>query len=128
MIKKQAGYIPIEFETELWNKNILGEDTPDRLRDTVVFLLGINLGLRACDEHYDLHRDAKDKPSQISFERDSSGRHCLVYREDTVTKTNDGGLKNLKKDRKIVWVFPSENVNRCPIRIVDKYISLLPEV
>ena len=34
----------------------------------------------------------------------------------------------MKKDRNIVWVYPSEDPTRCPIRLVDKYISLLPEV
>ena len=128
MVKKQADFIPVQFESDLWSKNILGEDTPDKLRDTVLFLLGINLGLCAGDEHYDLRRDTKTKPSQLSFKRASNGKHCLVYREDTVTKTNNGGLKNFKKDCKIIWVYPSKNPDRCPIRLVDKYVSLLPEV
>ena len=34
----------------------------------------------------------------------------------------------MKKERKMVWVFPSENVNRCPVHLVDKYISLCPDV
>ena len=51
-----------------------------------------------------------------------------MYRKDTVTKTNDGGLANLKKECKVVWVFPSENVTKCPVHIVDKYVSLLPPV
>ena len=128
LVKKQAGFIPSDFEDSLWEKQVLGEDTPDKLRDTMLFLLGINLGLRACDEHYDLRRDSKHKPSQCSFQRANNGKRCLVYHEDTVTKTNDGGLKSLKNDRKIVWVFPSENVTKCPVRLVDKYMSLIPTV
>ena len=41
-----------------------------------------------------------------------------------MTKCNDGGLKSLKKECKIVWVYPSKNPNRCPVRLVDKYVSL----
>ena len=129
MIRKQAQLITFEHEDYLWSQGLLGEDTPDKLRETVLFLLGINLALRAGDEHYDLRRNSAEKASQLSFERDqNSGKRCLVYHEDTVTKTNDGGLSNLKKERKVVWVFPSSNVNRCPVCIVDKYMSLLPEV
>ena len=128
MIPKQACVIPQDFENSLWQKQILGEDTPDKLRDTVLFLLGINLGLRAGDEHYYLRHDSVDKPSQLSLERASNGKRCLVYREDNVTKTNDGGLKNMKKERKVIWVFPSENTIRCPVRLVDKYMSLIPQV
>ena len=129
MVKKQAKFISSEVENDLWEKGVLGEQNPDQLRETVLFLLGINLGLRAGDEHYDLRRDSLEKPSQISFKRASNGKCCLVYREDSVTKTNDGGLSSLKKDRKIRWVYPNdENVNHCPVCLVDKYVSLLPPV
>ena len=129
MVKKQAGFIPLDFEDTLWHKGVLGEDTPDKLRDTVLFLLGINLGLRAGDEHYDLRRECKTKPSQLSFERAPNGKRCLVYREDTVTKANDGGgLKSMNREGKVIWVYPAEDVVKCPIRLVDKYMSLLPMV
>ena len=61
VVKKQAAYIPQELENSLWEKNVLGEASPDQLRDTVLFLLGINLGLRAGDEHYDLRRYSNEK-------------------------------------------------------------------
>ena len=81
------------------------------------------------DEHYDLQRNSIGKPSQLSFERSENGKRCLVYRKDSVTKTNDGGLNSLKKQRKVVWVFPNnDNIAQCPVRLVDKYVSLVPEV
>ena len=73
----------------------------------MLFLLGVNLALRAGDEHYLLRREMPNKASQLSFERDSRGIRCLVYREDTGTKTNDGGLKQMRKERKVVWVYPT---------------------
>ena len=78
----------------------------------MLFLLGINLALRAGDEHYHLRRDSNDKKSQLVFERNQVGDRCLVYYEDTCTKTNNGGLKHMHKECKIVWIFPNkENVN-----------------
>ena len=125
-VVKQAQCIPLEFENQMWESGVLGEDTPDKLRNTVLFLLGMNCGLRAGDERYDLRRDTVRKQSQLTFERSENSKWCLVYREDSVTKTNDGGLESLKKQRKVVWVFPNEdNINRCTVRLVDKYISLL---
>ena len=44
-VKKQANVISTEFEAHLWDSGILGEDNPDKLRSTVLFLLGIHLGL-----------------------------------------------------------------------------------
>ena len=128
MVRKQAEYIPFDYEDKMWKDGVLGEEFPNQLRDTVLFLLGINLVLRTGDEHYNLRRDTIDKPSQLSFERNSEGVRCLVYREDCVTKTNDGGLNNLKKQRKVVWVYPSKDSSRCPVHLVDKYISLCPQV
>ena len=83
---KKADFITHEFEEKLWHKGILGEDSPDRLQNTVLYLLGVNLPLCAGAEHYQLRRDAKGKPLQFSFERNEQGIRCLVYCEDTVTK------------------------------------------
>ena len=111
----------------MWQQNILGEDTPDKLRSTVLFILGVNLALRAVDEHYNLRRDMPNQKSQLSFENDSKGVRCLVFREDSCSKTYDGGLQQMRKERKVVWIYPSTNVNRCPVRLVDKYLGLCPK-
>ena len=123
---KKAGVINSEIENKLWEEGVLGEESPDQLHSTLLFLLSMNLGLRADDKHHALRRDTPTKPSQLSFKHNDKGVRCVVYIEDSVTKTNDGGLKHMRKDKKVVWVYPSENIIRCPVRIVDKYISLLP--
>ena len=127
-VRKQAQLIDFQTENQLWESGVLGEQSPDQLRNTVLFLLGLNVGLRAGDEQYALRRDSAEKPSQLSFKRNGKGVRCLVYQEDSVTKTNDGGLSSMRKNRKCVWVYPSDNVVRCPVRLVDKYVSLLPPV
>ena len=120
--------ITFAFEQKLWDLGILGEDTPDKLRDTCLFLLGVNCLLRAVDEHYHLRRDMPNKASQLSFRMNDFGEKCLVYQEDTVTKTHDGGLSDMRRDRKVVWVFPNtQNVTKCPVRLVQKYINLCPK-
>ena len=118
--------ISYEMENHLWSTGVLGEDSPDKLHNTVLFLIGINVYLRAVDEHYNLRREMPTQASQIQFERNSKGQKCLVYREDCVTKTHDGGINDMRRDRKVVWVYPSTNIERCPVRLVDKYLSLCP--
>ena len=66
-------------------------------------------------------------PSQISFEMNDKGKLCMVYREDAVTKTHDGGLRDMRAERKVVWVYPSENPIKCPVRLTQKYLSLCPD-
>ena len=126
MVKKQADIISYEYEEKMWQNGILGEDTPDKLRSTILFLLGINLALRAVEEHYNLRRELTNKPSQLAFETNSTGVKCLVYREDHCTKTHDGGLLQRRKEKKVVWIYPSTNINRCPVRLFGKYVSLCP--
>ena len=128
MVKHQAELIPLELEKYMWESNILGEDTPDKLRSTMLFLIGINCGLRAGDEHYDLRWDGPTRKSQFSFKHNEKGVRCLVHQEDTTTETNDGGLASLKKERKVVWIHPSDNNEWCPVRLFDKFVSLLPPV
>ena len=123
-LKKQAEFTSLEYEEKLWEMGILGEAAPDQLRNTVLFLLGINLALRAGNEHYHLRRSHLGRNSQLSFEHNKKGVRCLVFHEDTVTKTNDGGLADMRKERKIVWVYPSKNSDRDPVRLVEKYMNL----
>ena len=126
--QRQADIISYEDEENLWKNNILGEDTPNKLRDTVLFLIGLNVYLRACEEHYSLRRDMPDQKSQFSFQTNAEGVRCLVYQEDSITKTHDGGLKDMRRDRKVVWVYPNKiNPARCPVRLVSKYMSLGPK-
>ena len=125
--KRIAKLITYDMEEDLWKRGFLGEDTPQKLRTTVLYNLGLNCMLRAVGEHYNLRRDVPEKSSQLSFERDNSGVRCLVYREDHVTKTHDGGLKDMRRDRKIVWVYPNDKCpDRCTVRLVDKYVGLCP--
>ena len=70
-------------------------------RDTVLFLLGINLGLRAGDEHHQLHRHAPWKESQLTFKHNDKGVRYLVYTEDTITKMHEGVLTGLLKKNKL---------------------------
>ena len=111
----------------MWGTNVLGEDTPEKLRDTVLFLIGVNCALRACDKHHQLRWPWVSSASQFSFEVNSDGIRCLVYREDSITKTNQGGLRDMKKERKIVWIKPNVNMSRCPVRLVEKYLNLVPQ-
>ena len=125
--KHQASVIMFEMENRLWESGVLGEENPEQLRNTVLFMPGMNVTLRTVDEHYNLRREMPSKVSQIQFERDPNGTKCLVYREDFVTKRHDGGINDRKTQRKEVWVYPNdENISRCTVCLVEKYLSLCP--
>ena len=54
VVKKQANFITYGMEEKLWKSRFLGEKNPDQLRNTVLFLIGINVHLCAIEEHYAL--------------------------------------------------------------------------
>ena len=105
IVKHQAGITSYEHDDSLWKKGVLGEDNPDRLRSTVLFLLCINCYLRAVQEHYGLHCDTNNSKSQLKFVLNPKGLRCVVYQEDCITKTHNGCLKDMGQDRKICWIY-----------------------
>ena len=86
--------------------------------------MGMHCALRGGVEQNNLRRPGCN--SQLSVEQDERGIECLVYREDPLQKTNQGGLLS-KGSNKIVYVYAASNSARCPIRLFKKYTSLLPQ-
>ena len=107
-------------------KRGLEEESPDQLCNTVLFLLGVNMYLRAVEHHYKLCRSVPGKASQISFEMNGNRVMCMVYKEDSTTKTHSRGLKDMRAECKIVCVYPSDDVHKCPVHLTQKYLTLCP--
>ena len=89
-LKKSSDVISMTDEDKMWLTGILGDTSPEVLRDTLMYLLGINLTLHGGDEHCALR--APGFKSQLSVKVNSEGKKYLNYDEDVVTKTNQGGL------------------------------------
>ena len=121
---KQADVLTISDEDILWNLGLLGTNSPDILLTTVMFTLGLSCSLRAGKEHYALRSIPFN--SQFTFLNDTEGKLYFRYCEDIGLKMNKGGLKHRKITPKRVDVFQIENPDRCPVRILSKYLSLLP--
>ena len=75
-----------EHEQVLWEKGILGEDSPDKLRQTVFFLIGVRFGFGGLKEQYDLMRYPDSQINIVKID----GKDVLVYREFQ-SKTRQGG-------------------------------------
>ena len=123
-VRVSSNVISLEMEIQLFDKNVLGEESPLQLLQTVIYMLGLHLALRGGVEHCHLRRPGFN--CQIQVELDSNGKRRLAYKEDPLQKTNQGGLTS-KGTRKEVFVYEASDIRRCPVRLFRKYIGLLPE-
>ena len=122
-VKKAQLLLPFD-EEYLWSLGLLGTQNPEVLLNTLVFMIGKGCALHAAKEHYALH--APPFSSQFSFLRDEHGQIFVRYKEEIGFKTNKGGIKHRKIEPKEVDIYPIENPDRCPLRILIKYLSVLP--
>lgn len=117
-----ASPISHKQENDLWEKNILGEDTPKQLSNALFFYSGKFFGLRGGAEHRDL-----EWGKQIKLSQGEEGE-VLIYKS-YANKNFNGGLEQVQsgvKPKEVV-VFPNkENPNRCFIKIYKKYANLRP--
>ena len=123
-VKVSSEIISMKHEDTLFANGLLSEDTPAKLLKTIVNLMGMHCALRGGVKHNRLRHPGSSP--QISFERDKRGIECMVYKEDPLQKTNQGGLI-CKLSNKTVYVYPSSNRERCPLHLYKKYVSLLPK-
>lgn len=119
LTKKQGEIITLEEEEQLWDEGVLGDSNPQQLLDTTVYLIGIHFALRGGSEHWGLRAEN----SQIVKGKERrTGWEYSEYRED-VSKTNAGGLKDRKQQRKITRAY--ENMGdkkRCIVRLYVRKI------
>ena len=122
---KQTKILTANHEEILWRKGLLGVHNPNVLLNTVIFSIGKGCALRAGQEH----RVLRSPPfgSQFQFMHDEEGEIFIRYSEDIGLKTNKGRLKHHKVDTKSVDIYPIDNIERCPVCIIMKYLSLLPK-
>ena len=111
-----------EHEAILWDKGILGEDSPDKLRRTVFFLIGLKFGLRGLKEQHDLRRYPDSQINIVKID----GKDALVYREFQ-TKTRQGGYQiGGKNPARVAYSFCTGFRPRCLVELFRKYLFLGP--
>ena len=121
-VQRKAEPITFEDEEILWSKRILGDNTPQSLLDTMLYMNGLYFALRGGREH----RNLRHKPSQIHLIEKPGERSYLMYVED-ISKNHPGGLKGRKIKPKVVYHYANtERPERCFVRLYKLYNSRCP--
>ena len=124
-VRRSCTIISLAHEDKMFQCGALGEENPEQLLRTVIYMLGLHLALRGGVEHTRLRRLGFQCQITTEFDNDT-GKEILLYQEDALQKTNQDSLVG-KPSHKIVRVFPSGDKNRCPVRLFGKYVGLLPQ-
>ena len=122
---KKAEVLTFTDEDLLWSLGLLGLHSPQASLDTNVFKLDFTCSLCVSKGHRLLH----STPCKFQFEflNDSSGNVFLRYTENFSLNTNKRGLKHRNLGCKAIDVYYISDVSRCPIRLLMKYLSMLPK-
>ncbi len=122
--KNQVQVIILDKENKLWDLGLLGDDTPKKLVNTLIYLLGIHLALRGGDEHKSL-KVGYYSQIKVKYDEDQQSKY-LEYRP-TSRKNNQGGLKDLCWQDKIVTAYENkQNPQHCVVHIFEKYMGRQP--
>ena len=120
--KQQAEPITEQEEELLWSKGLLGEDSPQVLLNTMVYMIGLYFALRSGKEH----RELRFSPSQIELVERDGERPYLLYTEDQ-SKNHPSGLKGRRIKRKSVKHHANlKNPSRCFVHLFTLYKSRCP--
>ncbi len=117
--------ISLEAENLMWRSGVLGEDIPVKLRDTVMFLIGLSFALCGGEEQWRLR--APGFNPQICVKVNDEGKKYLEYTEDMNSKSNQGGLKHRSCKPKVMRAYGNRNFDRDLVRLYAKYCGLLPK-
>ena len=117
----QAEPITVKEINIMWERGVLGDDTPERLVDTLLLLNGTLFAMRAVKEQYNL------KVGQINvYYDDDIGEKYLFY-EEYKSKCNQGGISSRGHKNKDGRAYQNlANPSRCLVRLHEKYMSLRP--
>ena len=108
-----------EHEQILWEKGILGEDSPDKLRQTVFFLIGVRFGLRGLKEQYELRRYPDSQINIVKID----GKDTWSIGSSSLKQ--DGGISDTDKNpARVSYSFCSGVRSRCLVELFRKYLFL----
>ena len=114
---KHAEVLSKEDEAKLWTSGVMGLDNPKSLYNAAFYVVGRMFSLRGGTEHRSL------KLSQVT--RMSNPDQYVSH--ENVSKNNNGSFKKIHVKKKVVPIYACPEVGeRCPVNVLDKYISKLP--
>ncbi len=122
----QAIPITVKEEDILWEKGILGDDSPEVLVNTLMYLLGLYFALCGGDKHKALK---VGHFAQIKLKYDDELDVKYLQYQPMQLKNYQGGIKDLNRKSKVVKAYKNlANPEWCVLHIFEKYMGLCPSI
>ena len=104
-------------------KSLLGYSTPKILQRTVFFYVGMNFALRGVEEQHNiLPSQFVHTPSDVSVYNS-----CMFYEyTELISKNNQHRFKDINSKNKTCCGYALPGNDRCIVKLLDTYLSLLP--
>ncbi len=124
--KVQIRVITMEEEEQLWEKRIIGTQSPTLLLNGVYFYCGLHICLGGGDEHRNLKLSKFVIKDMINPSATDENIKCVVYTEHG-SKNRTGSMHHVHLNNKkgIYYAKPSLG-ERCFVHLMELYLSKLP--
>ena len=121
--KRSAAVIITEDVELLWEKQIMSFENPRQLQNCVFFYVGLHFSLRGGQEQRDLKVDQlKCFPAEIVKYDEQTYYEYVEF----IAKNNQHRFKDIRGKNKSVKAFAVPGSKKCPVKILDYYLSKLP--
>ena len=119
---KHVAVIPLEHEELMWSTGVLGVESPTSLLRATFYTVGLHFCLRRGQEHRELKRSQFTRTPIDGY----SSSTYYQYVENG-SKNYQGRFSETGQANKVGRTYAQPTLgNRCPVRILDSYLSKLP--
>ena len=118
---KHAGVISLDDKDGLWAKGVIGTASPWPLLCAAFYTVGLYFSLRGSQEHHDLKVSQMSQVPSTGY--DKSTHYVCV---ENGSKNYQGRFSETGQSNKVVRAYAQPGSDRCPMLILDKYLSKLP--
>jgi hypothetical protein len=113
-----------EDEQLLWQSGVMSFETPQNLQNMIFYYIGLHFCLRGVQEQHDLKiQQIVRHPLDVDL-YDSNTYYEYV---ELISKNNQHRFKDIHSKNKTTKVFAMVGSTKCVVKMLDFYISKLPE-
>ena len=118
---KHANVISMEDEDSMWEKGVIDTTSPWALIRAAFYTVGLHFSLRGGQEHRDFKVSQLSRVPLTGYDKST---HYVYVENGSINY--QGRFSETGQRNKVVRAYAQPGSNRCPVLILDRYLSKLP--